>query len=53
MLLKAGSGDIARFYDGTSAVFTIADGGDVTVESGTLTLNNNLDMQDSDKILLG
>ena len=50
---QSGSGNIARFYDGTSAVFTIADGGGVTVESGVLTLNNNLDMQDSDKILLG
>ena len=50
---QSGSGDIAKFYDGTSAVFTIADGGGVTVESGVLTLNNNLDMQDSDKILLG
>ena len=50
---QSGSGDIAKFYDGTSAVFTIADGGGVTVESGTLTLNNNLDMQDDDKILLG
>ena len=50
---QSGSGNVARFYDGTSAVFTIADGGGVTVESGTLTLNNNLDMQDSDKILLG
>ena len=50
---QSGSGDIAKFYDGTSAVFTIADGGNVTVESGTLTLNNNLDMQDNDKLLLG
>ena len=50
---QSGTGDIAKFYDGTSAVFTIADGGNVTVESGTLTLNNNLDLQDSDKILLG
>jgi hypothetical protein len=50
---QSGSGDIAKFYDGTSAVFTIADGGNVTVNSGTLTLNNNLDLQDDDKILLG
>ena len=50
---QSGSGDIAKFYDGTSAVFTIADGGGVTVESGTLTLNNNLDLQDNDQILLG
>ena len=50
---QSGSGNIARFYDGTSAVFTIADGGGVTVESGVLTLNNNLDMQDSDEIRLG
>ena len=50
---QSGSGDIAKFYDGTSAVFTIADGGGVTVESGVLTLNNNLDMQDNDKILIG
>jgi len=50
---QTGSGDIAKFYDGTSAVFTIADGGNVTVNSGTLTLNNNLDLQDDDKILLG
>jgi len=50
---QTGSGDIAKFYDGTSAVFTIADGGNVTVNSGTLTLNNNLDLQDNDQILLG
>ena len=50
---QSGSGNVARFYDGTSAVFTIADGGGVTVESGVLTLNNNLDMQDSDVLQLG
>jgi hypothetical protein len=50
---QSGSGDIAKFYDGTSAVFTIADGGNVTVNNGTLTLNNNLDLQDNDQILLG
>ena len=50
---QSGAGNIAKFYSGASAAFTISNGGNVTVESGTLTLNNNLDMQDSDKILLG
>ena len=50
---QSGAGNVAKFYNGSGAVFTIANGGNVTVESGTLTLNNNLDMQDDDKILLG
>ena len=50
---QSGAGNIAKFYSGASAAFTISNGGNVTVESGTLTLNNNLDMQDSDQILLG